>query len=125
MPESAYMSFTSWNGVFPLEMEVTVHVFTTFELYRLTKQYIDYQHHLSMFFFLFRYFKLCSSQRYSLSARQSRNTSLVLMCLNLVLAAPCLLLFQNNHRGVCQIGQVTLRSVLVKAYYRSEPLLAG
>ncbi|RUS75166.1 hypothetical protein EGW08_017074 [Elysia chlorotica] len=67
-----------------------------------------------------RYLKLCSASgysRYSLSPRHSRNAILVLVALTLVMAAPCLFLFENTGRGVCLMTPQTLHRPLVKAYY--------
>ena len=66
---------------------------------------------------------MCSSQRFSLTPRQSRNASLVLIAVNFVLASPSLYLFENNHRGVCLVGQETMRSLFVKVYYRYGAVL--
>ncbi|GFR76151.1 hypothetical protein ElyMa_000474000 [Elysia marginata] len=67
-----------------------------------------------------RYLKLCSFQKHphiQLTANQSRNASLVLMFGNLLLAAPCLYLFENTQRGVCRISPENLKTDLVKGYY--------
>ncbi|XP_013096327.2 uncharacterized protein LOC106079673 [Biomphalaria glabrata] len=63
-----------------------------------------------------RYMKLCHTASASITPAASRNVTLVLTLVNAALAAPCLVIFDNNSRGVCQV-QESMKTSLITAYY--------
>ncbi|XP_059144876.1 uncharacterized protein LOC131932015 [Physella acuta] len=64
-----------------------------------------------------RYFKLCNISQETITPQKSRNITLVLTLVNVLTAAPCLYLFDNLDRGVCQVKTEMVNNPFVKAYY--------
>ncbi|RUS76777.1 hypothetical protein EGW08_015454 [Elysia chlorotica] len=65
-----------------------------------------------------RYIKLCHTFKWNISPKRARLLCLIIVVTNSVLAAPCLYIFENLTRGVCQVKVPLQQNVLVKGYYR-------
>ncbi|GFS15963.1 hypothetical protein ElyMa_006783300 [Elysia marginata] len=65
-----------------------------------------------------RYIKLCHTFRWNISPTRARNISIMIVVVNSLIAAPCLFIFENLTRGVCNVKAALTQNVFVKGYYR-------
>ena len=89
--------------------------------------YDDDDKNIKLFSTHTRYTKVCcNNNKWTLQAKTSRNISLILTLVNLILSTPTLYLFENRtDRNLCHIRRELIPNKLVIAYYRylAPPLI--
>ncbi|KAH9525464.1 hypothetical protein Btru_001485 [Bulinus truncatus] len=98
---SGYCKFVSWVS------QITV--FASISLFTLIA--ID------------RYMKLCHTNVRPITPLMSRNICLTLTSINVLLATPCFVMFENINIGICQLKESLQNNDVIKAYYSAVFIL--